>query len=175
MVILWAPIYGSDDHARVLLDTADYERVRGHKIHVQVNKNGYRFVCIRLPSALRQEQGYAGRGLLVLSRYLLGLAKGDPTQVDHVNRIPLDNRRANLRLSTPQANVVNSSVRKDNTSGFKGVTWRKASDLWQAQVQSGGPNTTAYFKNIEDAVRWYDAKVREIHGPTATTNESLGC
>lgn len=58
--------------------------------------------------------------------------------IDHRNRNRLDARRENLRFVTPQINVANSSLRVDNTSGFKGVTWDKANNKWIAQVQFQG-------------------------------------
>lgn len=54
-------------------------------------------------------RGYAMATPGLMHRVVLELAVGDP-EVDHVNRRPLDNRRANLRLSTRVNNMRNSSV-----------------------------------------------------------------
>lgn len=41
--------------------------------------------------------------------------------VDHVNRDPLDNRRANLRACTPSQNAHNCALRATNQTGYRGV------------------------------------------------------
>ena len=53
---------------------------------------------------------------------------------DHKDRDPLNNRRSNLREATHTENMRNCSRRKDNTSGYIGVTWNKKCDKWEAQL-----------------------------------------
>ena len=53
---------------------------------------------------------------------------------DHIDRNPLNNRRSNLREATHTENMRNCSKRRDNTSGFIGVTWSKQSNMWEAQL-----------------------------------------
>jgi hypothetical protein len=43
-------------------------------------------------------------------------------QIDHINLKRADNRWINLREATHGQNVQNSSLRKNNTTGFKGVS-----------------------------------------------------
>jgi len=42
-------------------------------------------------------------------------------QVDHINRVPTDNRLENLRWATHSENQRNTGRRSDNTSGFKNI------------------------------------------------------
>ena len=51
--------------------------------------------------------------------------------VDHINRDTRDNKKCNLRLATKSTNAMNTKIRKDNTSGIKGVTWSKKLLKWQ--------------------------------------------
>ncbi|GAH20073.1 unnamed protein product, partial [marine sediment metagenome] len=45
------------------------------------------------------------------------------SQIDHINRDGLDNRKCNLRPCTNSQNQKNSKLRKDNKSGLRGVRW----------------------------------------------------
>lgn len=60
---------------------------------------------------------------LYLHRYLLNPKVEEV--VDHINGNPLDNRKENLRLCTQMQNVWNSRIKSSNTTGFKGVGFRK--------------------------------------------------
>jgi hypothetical protein len=74
----------------------------------------------------------AHRVTLLMHRVILGLSKGDRRKGDHQNHNTLDNRRENLRIADFSQNARNSRQRKDNTSGFKGVSaYRKK---WKAQI-----------------------------------------
>lgn len=60
------------------------------------------------------------------------------TYIDHDNRIKSDDSWENLRQATPLENNRNCSVRKDNTSGLRGVSWEKISQKWKAQISVAG-------------------------------------
>lgn len=53
--------------------------------------------------------------------------------VDHKNRIRHDDRFDNLRLASRGQNVRNSKLRKDNSSGYKGVYLNHG--RWQAGIR----------------------------------------
>ena len=55
-------------------------------------------------------------------------------EVDHENTCGCDNRKVNLRPATRKANGANIGLQSNNTSGVRGVTWRKDCDKWQAQI-----------------------------------------
>ena len=53
---------------------------------------------------------------------------------DHINRNKLDNRKENIRITTNQINTINTDIRKDNTSGHKGVSYNKNSGKWRSYI-----------------------------------------
>lgn len=76
------------------------------------------------------------------------------TIVDHINRNRLDNRRSNLRIVTASESVINTSMRSDNTSGCRGVSWNKEKNKWEARI--GKNNSTlrlGYFFELNQAIK----------------------
>jgi len=57
-----------------------------------------------------------------------------PLEVDHINGARADNRIENLRSANDIQNAQNAKLRKDNTSGVKGVHWDKVSKKWMVRV-----------------------------------------
>lgn len=61
--------------------------------------------------------------------------------IDHINRDRADNRLCNLRDATASENMRNCGVRKNNTSGYKGVSYWAHKKLWAAQIRLNNKNT----------------------------------
>lgn len=79
-----------------------------------------------------------------LHRLILG-AK-DEEVCDHINRNRLDNRRSNLRLCSVAQNNFNR-IKKDNTSGQKGVHFSKSCNKWMARIAA---NNTRHYLGVFD-------------------------
>jgi len=54
--------------------------------------------------------------------------------VDHIWGDKLDNRKKSLRFCTNAQNISNSGIRKNNTSGYKGVIWDKRDKKWRSTI-----------------------------------------
>lgn len=73
---------------------------------------------------------------------------------DHNNQNKLDNRRENLIPCTKSDNAKNYRIRKDTTSGVKGVSWDKKSNKWYAYIHDQKKRKSlGYFINKEDAIK----------------------
>jgi len=57
---------------------------------------------------------------------------------DHIDNDKLNNNVSNLRWCTQKENCQNRSMRNDNTSGTKGVSWHKQHKKWQANIMVNG-------------------------------------
>ncbi len=57
-------------------------------------------------------------------------------EVDHLNGTRFDNRWKNLKHATRTCNSQNTGMNKNNTSGFKGVTFAKARNVWISQIDT---------------------------------------
>lgn len=61
-----------------------------------------------------------------------------PKRIDHKDGNSINNKIENLRAATQSQNIANSKLSKLSTSGYKGVTWRKDTEKWQAQLHCDG-------------------------------------
>ena len=74
-------------------------------------------------------------------------------QIDHINRIRTDNRRANLREATNKQNQQNKSKSSNNTSGHPGVYWYKRDSKWRAEIKHNQKSIyLGYFSILEEAL-----------------------
>jgi hypothetical protein len=88
--------------------------------------------------------------------------------VDHVNHIPSDNRFENLRSGSQSQNRANSRQPCTNTSGKKGVYYRRDYGNWFAQIHKDGK--TIYLgihDSIDQAAAAYAAAAKQIFGDFA--------
>ena len=87
---------------------------------------------------------------------------------DHANRNSLDNRRNNLRKASRSQQNCNRKMQKNNTSGYKGVSF--AEGYWRAQIWQGQRIHLGYYKTKEEAARAYDEAAKKLHGEFAVLN-----
>lgn len=92
-----------------------------------------------------------GNKRLKLHRLLINAP--NESEVDHIDRNRLNNRKNNLRICKHSENLRNLSKRKDNTSGFTGVIWCKRNKRWKAQICLHGKCVyLGSFMSIDDAI-----------------------
>lgn len=139
----------------VLVDDADLSSVEKLKWHI--GSDGY------------AKHSYRSNGKvnsLYLHTFLTGAVK-----TDHKNGNKLDNQRSNLR---PASNSQNASNRRKTncatTSKFKGVTWRKDIEKWQAQIRNGRYIYLGVFTSDTDAAQAYDNAAIKLFGSFAKLN-----
>lgn len=94
-------------------------------------------------------------------------------QIDHVNGSKVDNRSCNLRFVNHCQNRVNVGKKKNTKNKFKGITFNKRKNKWQAQIGHNYKNITiGSFDSQEDAAKAYDKKAQELYGEYARLNFS---
>ena len=87
-----------------------------------------------------------------LHRIITNAPKG--YEVDHIDRNTLNNRRENLRICTRQENSRNKTKQRNNTSGYKGVSWDKAKKKWRAFISVDKKQIfLGRYDNIEEAIK----------------------
>lgn len=85
-------------------------------------------------------------------------------EIDHINRVRSDNRIVNLRKVSRSANIQNSSIRRDNTSGAKGVCWHKAANKWCARISINRKRLPlGVYDDLSDAIEARKAAELKYH------------
>lgn len=92
--------------------------------------------------------------------------------VDHINGDVTDNRRCNLRTCSIAENVKNKRRPKNNTSGYKGVSWDKNAKKWSAFIMKDRKHIfLGYFNSPEAAAYAYNEAAYKYHGEFACYNQ----
>lgn len=94
-------------------------------------------------------------------------------EVDHKDQNGLNNFISNLRICSHKQNIRNQNKHKNNTSGYKGVSWKKDKNKWTAQIRIDNNKRIflGYFSNKIDAAKAYNNAAIKYHGEFAKLNE----
>ena len=149
----------------LLLELFIYDPLEGV---LRWRKNG-KVAGTKMPRAIQVFVNYSP---YAAHRLIWKMVKGydPPIIVDHENCDCWDNTWDNLRLAGPVLNTANSSIRKDNLSGFKGVHIRRRGKQirYRAIIER---NKKRYllgdFKTPEEAHAAYVAAAKVHFGPFA--------
>ena len=126
-------------------------RIRiGSKAGTEVLEHGnYRRVNIKVDGKLRKAHRLA---------WLYVTGAFPPDELDHIDRDATNNSIKNLRTCNHKENNENTSLRADNTSGHKGVSWCKKASKWVARIGHNGKGLfIGQFALFEDACVAYQA------------------
>jgi hypothetical protein len=75
------------------------------------------------------------------------------------------------RLATSSKNKCNTRIRKDNTSGFRGVSYFAQTKRWAGELKLDGRRVwSGYFATAEEAARARDTAALKYHGEFARLN-----
>lgn len=147
-----------------IVDDEDYEMLMKYKWHYSEYGDGKGY-------AKTNNRNKKGEPALLRMHRLVMKAKSTQ-KVDHINMNTLDNRKSNLRFVTQSQNMINARIRKNNTSGYKGVCFLKREQKWRANTWKDGKQIwIGDYNNIKDAAHAYNAVVSKLHGEYALLNK----
>jgi len=107
---------------------------------------------------------------VICSRVVFLLHNGYLTKykvIDHEDNNALNNNPDNLRESTRGQNAHNSKLRKDNTSGIKGLYWNEKTQKWVAELYVNSKKIfIGYFleSEKENAKKAIEKTRKKLHG-----------
>ena len=104
-----------------------------------------------------------------MHRFILNAQPGQ--HVDHANMAGLDNRKENIRICNNSQNHANIGLRSDNTTGYKGVSFIKRDNIFQAKIQVHGHHMNlGSFNNPKEAALAYNKAASLYFGEFARLN-----
>jgi len=94
-------------------------------------------------------------------------------EIDHIDRNGLNNQKNNFRIANTTEQGANNGIRKNNTSGFIGVSWNKDKNQWSSYIKVNKKKIhLGYHNTVEEAARVRDIKAKELFGNFAILNFS---
>ncbi len=113
------------------------------------------------------------RVVIKMHRLVAGATVWDEC-VDHIDMNPLNNQAHNLRVADRAQNGWNRKLNKNNTTGFKGVSWSPRHQLFESNITvRKKQHHLGKYKTAEDAHAAYQAAALKLHGEFA--NFGHGC
>jgi hypothetical protein len=159
-----------------LVDDADYEWLSQYnwRAHPDKRKDGT-IKNIYADRKVGKKEGLKTQKQ-AMHRAIVGVTSPD-VEVDHKDGNGLNNQRYNLR-STENQNQHNAKLRKDNTSGFKGVHWllfpNGKDGRWVTRIQVKGKRVViGCFTDPMKAACAYDMAAVKYFGEFAHCNFAL--
>lgn len=144
----------------IFVDDQDYERLNQHTWWL--DKDGY---AVRgIPHPIKGRPRTKSR----MHREVMGLAFGDPREVDHRFGIRTDNRKSELRVCARGQNKLNRPGSSKSMSGLKGAKWKPRGKRWEAYIQINRKRTyLGSFATAEEAHAAYCKAAPIFHGEFA--------
>lgn len=89
-----------------------------------------------------------------------------PTKfIDHIDKNRSNNRLDNLREASREENACNMKIRKDNTTGYKGVSLDKKTGRFMSRLTVNKKVLyLGMFKTAEEASKAREDKAKELQG-----------
>ena len=149
-----------------LVDDDDFEWVTAWKWHAHRNRKTF-YVEWK-----RKKNDILGIHNVIWEHHFGPVPEG--YTVDHIDNDGLNNQKLNLRLATATQQHQNQRIKSDNTSGYKGVSFHRTEQKWQARITINHKRVfLGYFSDPAEAAQARDRAVIEHYGDFANLNFPL--
>lgn len=143
-----------------------YNRIPKGSLAGGLNSEGYRYIRLG---------GKFYRACRLAWLLVYGEWPKEEDQIDHKNGDCSDDSIENLRISSQSQNQANKKRPRNNTTGYKGVSYRKECQRpYKAQIGFNKKKIViGYFYTPQEAHEAYLAKAKELHGKFANAGNVI--
>lgn len=151
-----------------IVDAEDYLNLSSHNWYAKWSAKMGSYYAAR-----NEPLGNGKQRTIRMHREILGLKHGDKRHSDHALHATLDNRRfvdgiENLRIADRRENLCNRLRYRNNTSGFKGVSFSTSKNKFQAYIRIDNRQIhLGYRDTAEAAADLYKSAAPKYHGKFA--------
>jgi hypothetical protein len=136
-----------------LIDKEDLDKVKNYGWYATYDKIGKTFYATTRTHGTR----------IRMHRLILNAKEGQV--VDHSDHNGLNNRKSNIRLCTQSQNCMNKRGQSNNSSGYKGVSYHKRKNKYQAMIMINRKQMyIGSFCTASEASEAYQKKAQELFG-----------
>lgn len=154
-------VFSTKSGLTVIVDSADGDLATYRWL---VREYRYAYLRVERTATVDAKKVHFILGRVILER-VLDRSLSRKEQVDHRDRNPLNNSRSNLRLATPQQNLMNKGKQRNNKSGYKGVHFDNRDKKWRASIGFDGKRISlGSFGDPESAYAAYCQAAKELFG-----------
>lgn len=138
----------------IMYDDQDYWLLRDHSLFIST-------LTGQVHTVTKTKKGK--KTACPVAKLILGLP--GRSWIHYEDRNPLNLKRNNLSSINHQIAHFKQKIPKNNTSGYKGVSWNKFAKKWSAHIKINTKKKhLGYFHRAVDAAREYNAKAIEFFG-----------
>ena len=129
--------------------------------YFHIDNRGYQSYKLTIRYKDKKHDMRCGRIVMFLSN---GYLTNDKV-ANHTNNNALDNSPGNIKEATMSESCQNSKLRRNNTSGIKGVSWDKKKNKWEAKLYVNYKKVhIGYFLSLEEAKEAISQARKKLHG-----------
>lgn len=136
-----------------LIDKEDLKKIKDYGWYARFDRIGKTFYAITRTHGTN----------IIMHRLILDA--DDSTVIDHADHNGLNNRKSNIRICTQSQNCMNKKTQSNNSSGYKGVSFHKRKNKYQATIMINRKQIyLGSFNTAIEASEVYQAAAKRLFG-----------
>jgi hypothetical protein len=136
-----------------LIDKEDFDKIKNYGWYARFDRVGKTYYAVTRTHGTN----------IIMHRLILNAPNS--LVIDHTDHNGLNNRKSNIRICTQSQNCMNKKVQSNNTSGYRGVSFHKKKNKYQATIMDNRKQIyLGAFNTAIEASEAYQAAAKKLFG-----------